>query len=98
MVYSVLKRGGGAEPFIPDKIRSSIEGAVRDSKIPEERTDDITKEIHYEVISSLPREREITTTVIRSIVVETLSSDRDSGYRSVILSAWTDHERRFKSL
>lgn len=98
MVYSVLKRNGGAEPFISDKIRSSIEGAVRDSRFPKEKTDDITKELHYEVVSSLPREREITTNVIRSIIVDTLSSDKESGYRSVILSAWTDHERRFKSL
>jgi transcriptional regulator NrdR family protein len=98
MVYSVLKRGArGGEPFIPDKIRSSIEGAIRDAGIPEERTDELTQKIHYEVVSSLPPEREVTTEVIRSVIIEILSSDESHEYRTMILSAWTDHERRFKS-
>jgi transcriptional regulator NrdR family protein len=98
MVYSVLKRGARtSEPFIPDKIRSSIEGAIRDSGIPEERADELTHVIHYEVVSSLPPEREITTEAIRAVIIETLSSEGAHEYRHMILTAWMDHERRFKS-
>lgn len=98
MVHSVLKKGErGAEPFIPGKIKVSIEEAVRGSGLPEEQAESAIREIHYEVISSLPIEREITTTEIRRLIVESLSSNRDDAVRMSVLIAWTDHERRFKA-
>ncbi|MDD5098816.1 MAG: ATP cone domain-containing protein [Candidatus Colwellbacteria bacterium] len=98
MIHSVLKRGArDIEPFIPDKIRSSIGSAIRDSGIVGEKEDELTRKIHYEVVSSLPPEQEITTETIRSVIMETLSSIDDREYRTVIMASWVEHERRFKS-
>jgi len=93
----ILKKGGRAsEPFVADKIRTSLERAAQDSGIEEVAAEKIVRETYYETIVFTVRCNEVNSTDIRDRIIDSLTANEEDAKRNAIASAWIDHERRFK--
>lgn len=84
----VIKRDGKKEPFDADKLRESIEAAVRESEISEERAKEVTEKVAETVIEMAEKENEIETYAIRERILKELDSAEPA-----VSEAWRNFDK-----
>lgn len=69
MLKRVMKKGGKFEPFIPEKIKKSIDFAVQNLNLPPKEKEDIVDKVFKEVIDFFKEKKEIATVEIEAKIL-----------------------------
>lgn len=88
MASEVIKRSGIKEIFEPDKIRRSIAKAIKMVNMPEQRKDEIVKEVSEIVISNLKERGDVESSEIRESILSELDRVAPD-----VSNAWREYEQ-----
>jgi transcriptional regulator NrdR family protein len=92
MKITVIKKNGAKEPWDGEKLRSSIIAAAKDAGINKERTKTVADNISQKVIDQFCSDKEVTSYMIREIVLRELRNIENGAS-----DAWMEYERTKKA-
>ena len=87
MKVTVIKKNGAKEPWDGEKLRRSIFAAAEDAGINKERTKTVADNITQKVVDQFCDDEEVTSYMIREIVLRELRS-----VESGVSDAWIEYE------
>ena len=90
---TVVKRDSTRETFNEKKLRTSIEAAAREAKLPENKVKRLEQNVAKNIVDYARKEKEIRSATIRENVLNKLDVTAPEVSR-----AWRDFDRRTKGL
>jgi transcriptional regulator NrdR family protein len=87
----VIKRNGKKEPFIEEKIKNSIESAVKDTGFRTQTKRRLIDKTMAHINKAVQGKEEISTAKIRNIVINDLEQDWDED-QVPVARAWRNYE------
>jgi transcriptional regulator NrdR family protein len=90
---TVVKRDNTRETFNEKKLRTSIEAAAREAKLPMDKVKRLVEEISKNIIQYAQKEKELRSATIRENILDKLDVAAPEVSR-----AWRDYDRRTKGL
>ena len=88
MAKFVIKKDGGKEPFDAKKIEASIKSAALEANLPEERADEVIKQVSSAAIHLAEGKEEIATLEIKEKILSELD-----GLEPSVSETWKKHEQ-----
>jgi len=88
MTTFVIKKDGSKQPFDPQKLRTSIQKAVKQAGIEKERGLEIVREILKDVLNFVRSEEEIQTKKLRDRILDNLEE-----MEPTVDQAWRSYEQ-----
>ena len=85
----VIKSNGKKEQFRPEKIRNSVENAVKDAGFNPQQKQDIIEHASQDAIQMAQNKSQIQTKQIRDTVLNDLEQDDQQ-----VANAWKQYERQ----
>lgn len=92
-MVDVIKRNGKIEPFREEKIRNSIQSAVRDAGYDVQEKQNLIDNIADDVAENVRNVKQIEAEKIRNLVLNDIGEDQKPG-SSDIATAWRDCEQK----
>ena len=89
----VVKRDSKKERFDETKLKSSIEAAAREAKLPENRVKSLVEEVSKNIIDYARKEKNIRASLLRETILNKLDVAAPDVSRT-----WRDYDRRTKGL
>lgn len=90
-MVDVIKRNGKREPFSEEKIKNSIESAVKDAGFRTHAKNRLINKTMNDINQVMQGKEEISTTKIRNIVINELEQEWDED-QVTIARAWQNYE------
>ena len=87
----VIKRGGGRQKFMPEKIRKSIRKAATGSRISQAKTRDLVNDVGNSVIDLFKNKKIVKTVDLRKSILGRINRRVKS-----VASAWKKVEKKKK--
>ncbi|MEL7670280.1 ATP cone domain-containing protein [Methanobacterium sp.] len=87
----VIKRNGEKEPFSEEKIKNSIESAVKDAGFKTQSKKRLIDKTLTDINRAVQGKEEISTAKIRNIVINDIEQDFDEDQAPVV-RAWRNYE------
>ncbi len=88
---NVIKRNGMKEPYNEEKIRNSVESAVKDSGLRVQSKRKLIDKTMDDVKNAVQNKDEITTAKIRNIIINDFEQDWE-GDEVPVARAWRNYE------
>ena len=88
MAKFVIKKDGEKEPFDVKKIEASIKAAASEANLPEERANEVVKQVSNAAIQLAEEKEEIATAEIKEKILSELDALEPS-----VSETWRKHEQ-----
>ena len=89
----VIKSNGKREQFSEQKVKNSIESAVKDAGLNPQQKSGLINNTVQDVKQQVMNKDEVRTNEIRDIVIDDLEQDEEQAGETTVAQAWRNYEQ-----